>query len=63
MTDTAVVHIGENSPEEVAYKLMRLVREAEDFQPNTRAHLLDLYAECLLAVKTPAARLEEGMII
>ena len=62
MADTApVVHIGENSPEEVAYKLYRIVG---DFEGKTtsfgqsksgggadRKYVLDLYAECLKAVR------------
>lgn len=59
MTDTsAVVHIGENSPEEVAFKLMRHVSVIENKslyagEPNSvnRKWLLDTYAECLRAVQ------------
>lgn len=58
----STVHIGENSPEQVAYKLLDLVMSAEKrtHQPhmanrdgNTladRKYILDTYAECLLAV-------------
>ncbi len=49
MADAPVVHIGENSREEVAYKLMlRIFKEEKDAKKD-RASILDLYAECLSA--------------
>lgn len=55
MADEAVVHIGENSPEQVAYKLMIDLRSIENRYPEhqqaDRKWLLDTYAECLEAVK------------
>ncbi|MCK1306454.1 MULTISPECIES: hypothetical protein [unclassified Bradyrhizobium] len=64
MADTApVVHIGENSPEKVAYVLMERIAQIErkslhDPNPSTsgwtgadRKWLLDTYAECLNAAK------------
>lgn len=61
MADTKpVVHIGENSPEEVAFKLLRQVAAIEKTsmyggpggsEPKNRKWLLDTYAECLEAVK------------
>lgn len=59
MADTPVVHIGENSPEEVALKLLEKVSQVErrplyrsdDQQPADRKWILDTYAECLDAVK------------
>lgn len=59
MADNAVVHIGENSPEEVAYKLMKDISNVErrplfnteKVQPADRAWILDTYAECLEAVR------------
>lgn len=61
MADQNVVHIGENSPEEVALKLVRLVADVEgraffrnpgnDKQAADRKWILDTYAECLKAVK------------
>jgi hypothetical protein len=59
MADAPVVHIGENSPEEVAYKLLREVARAEGMNTvyttgnnkPTRKWILDTYAECLTAVK------------
>ncbi len=64
MADEAVVHIGENSPEEVAYKLFRCIGAAEGKtafngvpQKGTdRKWILDTYAECLLAVNRPYDR-------
>ena len=57
MADVApVAHIGENSPEQVAYKLMQAVAEAESKllksslagEANVdRKWILDTYAECL----------------
>jgi len=67
MADT-VVHIGENSPEQVAYKLMERIADVEERSihsryPGTkgwtaadRKWLLDTYAECLLAVRSPSDR-------
>ena len=58
MADAPVVHIGENSPEEVALKLTQIIASVEKRSlaghvANTadRKWLLDTYAECLLAVK------------
>jgi hypothetical protein len=53
------VHVGENSPEEVAYKLLKDVSRvegriftAEQGRSGTdRAYILDTYAECLKAVR------------
>jgi hypothetical protein len=61
MAVVPVVHIGENSPEEVAHKLMREIARVEQrsfktrIPPNWKAAnrkwILDTYAECLEAVK------------
>jgi hypothetical protein len=63
MTDKPpVVHIGENSPEHVAYTLMVDVMRAESktiakgdlkagWSTADRKYLLDTYAECLLAAR------------
>jgi hypothetical protein len=60
MADNAVVHIGENSPEKIAYDLMETVLALEGFTllPHVkdkkhpdRAKLLATYAECLDVVK------------
>jgi len=50
MADAPVVHIGQNSPEEVAYKLAHRIL-VEEKKPFTRAYLLDLFAECFDAVR------------
>jgi hypothetical protein len=61
MADKSVVHIGENSPEQVAYKLLSDVMAAEKRTTNTydipgdwktadRAYILDTYAECHQAI-------------
>lgn len=60
MADTSTtVHIGENSPEQVAYKLMELIGHAEkkglhssNFSAD-RKWILSTYAECLQTVKQP----------
>ena len=68
MADNTIVHFGENSPEQVAFKLMTMVLDAEKktVQPHLsergsaqlvdRKFLLDTYAECLLAVVRPFDR-------
>ena len=60
MADATIVHIGENSPEQVAYKLMRDIATSEgkpvgiphDPKPVDRKWILDTYAECLTATKS-----------
>ena len=56
----AVVHIGENSAEHVAYKLMSVIAASEKKRIAgltagddlaDRQYILDLYAECLTAAK------------
>jgi hypothetical protein len=62
MADLPIVHIGENSPEQVAYKLLIHVAAAEGHTlldgPSAkgastpgRGWILDAYAECLKAVR------------
>jgi hypothetical protein len=62
MADNTVVHIGENSPEKVAFDLMELVGRVEKkshftdglkpgFTTMDRKWLLDTFAECLTTVK------------
>jgi hypothetical protein len=74
MADTnTVVHIGDNSPHEVAYKLMRDIAHSEDrllshSEKNSqkvanRKWILDTYAECLRAVHTPNTRGASAMIM
>ena len=59
MADAPVVHIAENSSEEVAYKLMALIRHIEaQNAPRDRNGILDLYAECLNSVQHPQLRVE-----
>lgn len=57
MTDKPVVHIGENSPEQVAYKLMERIFDtegrsmyAQGQRPVTRQEVLETYRECRRAV-------------
>ena len=58
--DNTVVNLGENSPEQVAFKLLQLVANAEKKQLQSvmsasansdRKWILDTYVECLQAVK------------
>jgi hypothetical protein len=64
MADTnTTVHIGENSPEHVAYRLMADIAKIEDkalYRTSEneghradRKWILDTYAECLSAVQQP----------
>ncbi|MEI4262772.1 hypothetical protein [Roseovarius sp. D0-M9] len=56
MADNSVVHIGENSPEQVAFRLTTIIAVAEGKDMNLaranvdRKWLLDTYSECLQAV-------------
>jgi len=67
MADAPVIHIGENSPEHVAYSLLRTIATVEKKKLNheskpeggsvaDRKWILDTYAECIMAVRTPASR-------
>jgi hypothetical protein len=63
MTDAAL-HIGDNSPEYVAYRLMLDIAKVEkkaltpsaSCQTADRKWVLDTYAECLRIVRSPQAR-------
>lgn len=58
MADQTTVHIGENSPQQVAYRLFRDImvaegkslREEDRTSKVNRKYILDTYAECLSAV-------------
>ena len=63
MTDNPTPTLKDNSPEEVAFKLMKLVIQTENRSPNAHAenpadrkYLLDTYAECLITVRQPQSR-------
>jgi hypothetical protein len=66
MADAPIVHIGENSPEHVAYQLFREIARSEKkhiinapASHTTEVNakwILDTYAECLRAVKDPFSR-------
>jgi hypothetical protein len=53
MADNTVVHLAENSPEQVAYRLMRDIKPKPPLGqgPEGKDEILDLYAECLRAVR------------
>jgi hypothetical protein len=63
--DASNVHIGENSPEQIAYKLLQIIASIEEKSlvssmaskaTANRKWLLDSYAECLRTVRSPAGR-------
>jgi hypothetical protein len=56
MADKPVVHIGENSPEYVAYKLMLDIIRIEGKERHSKDDILNLYAECLHTVNLPHLR-------
>ena len=56
MADAPVVHIGENSAEYVAYRLMKDIQNATEAFKLPADQLLDLYGACLMAVKNPHQR-------
>ena len=57
-----IVHIGENSPEYVAYRLMHDVRMAEKPNAINKKWLLDTYADCIRIVRAPGTRGAAAMI-
>ncbi|MET0293747.1 MAG: hypothetical protein ABW042_01930 [Phenylobacterium sp.] len=69
MADAPVVHIGENSAEHIAYKLLNHVAVVEGVGNSgfgnfgdkkwDRQQLLDAYAECMRAVRMPGRRLNK----
>ena len=70
MAETTDVHIGENSPEQVAYKLFRDIatiekrslsgNSSQGWTAADRKYVLDTYAECLNTVQNPAYRVSLG---
>ncbi len=57
MADQTVVHMGENSPEGVAFKLFQELTHLDQPANAKRDWFLQLYAECLQTVRAPNARL------
>jgi hypothetical protein len=67
MAEQPVVHIGENSPEQVAFRLMEMIAAVENVALSystdrertsaTREWILETYAECILAVKHAQKRI------
>lgn len=51
MSDKPIVHIGENSPEQIALNLYRYLRESPE---EKRQKELAIFAQCLMAVRQPA---------
>lgn len=61
MAETPVVHIGENSPEQIAFRLMEMIANCErrslnggsssGFSPADKNYILKTYAEALHVVK------------
>ncbi|ANY19734.1 hypothetical protein A6F68_01217 [Tsuneonella dongtanensis] len=60
MADQSAVHTGENSPEEVAFKLLQLIASVEQREssghgknPMSREYIIRTYCQCLRAVHAP----------
>ena len=60
MADQNTVHIGENSPEQVAFKLLELIASVEQREtfghgknPMDREYIIRTYCQCLRAVHAP----------
>jgi hypothetical protein len=64
MSEKPVVHIGENSPEEVAFRLFKMIADVEkkatygsmgDLSPGwttaDKSYILKTYGECISAVR------------
>jgi hypothetical protein len=58
VADISIVNGGENSPEQVAYQLMKDIQASGVVFKLNVDQFLDLYAECLRAVRTPEGRHE-----
>ena len=56
MAEAPVVEKGGSSPEYIAYLLMKIINEAEDNPKRNRKQILDLYSECMVAVRNPVQR-------
>ena len=58
MAENAGFQIADNSPEQVAYNLMELIRTSERRRIDAvdRAWILDTYSECLTAVRGQRVR-------
>ena len=62
------LQIEHNTPEQVAYKLMKDIMQSEDLDTNPvtksktadRKMILGTYAACLLAVQNPSSIVEPG---
>lgn len=62
MAEQSVMNVNENTPEYVAYRLMRdiLVVEKRSLEELSRDDLLNTYAECLKAVQGKRAAAPSG---
>lgn len=68
MADEPVVHIGENSPEQIAWRMLETIARVEGMslykspsqgeKKADRLWILQTFAECMFAVKSP--KLPEG---
>jgi hypothetical protein len=58
MAEISIVNTGENSPEQVAYQLMKDIQASGAAFKLNADQFPDLYAECLRAVRTPEGRHE-----
>lgn len=70
MADGTIVHIGENSPQQVAFNLMNLIANVEKREnyshgehPMTRDWILKTYEQCLSVVSgTDANRVSQTFV-
>jgi hypothetical protein len=72
MAAAPTIHLGENSPEHIAYLLLRAIASNEGKELASspvsgaasadKKWILDTYAECLVAVRKPESRLKSGAI-
>lgn len=58
VADISIVNTAENTPEQVAYQLMKDIQASGAVLKLNADQFLDVYAECLRAVRSPEGRHE-----
>lgn len=59
MSDKSVIHMGENSPEQVAYKLMGQLARTDGYtlggmgEAPPREWIIKTFSACLMAIRAP----------
>ena len=64
MAEKSAAPIGDNTPEFMAYRLLHEIMASEKMSPvgggdtkrADRKYILDTYAECMMAIKSPETR-------